>query len=226
MGAAGLHPWWTNVRDAAPARAQINAAPSRMRTHDHDHEDEMNNRIDTDLLLAERSDQIAHLIDELRNAKALSDKLQTLLDSKTHQVEALHKELDTALKANELITEAAKAWQSRTEAAERERAAVTTLLIAHADGAFLVGDPSPEDLARHVVDKLATDGEPDMDTVPLEVLLDTVRTFLDDEQEITVLSGTDGVIVNMLDRKFFGLTSEVRDLLDHGAALRRNLFQL
>ena len=186
----------------------------------------MNNRIDTDLLLAERADQVAHLSDELRNAKALADKLQTLLDSKTHQADALHKELDNAIAANELITTAANLWQDRAEQAARDRAAVTTLLIAHADGAFLVGDPSPEEIARHVLAKLATDAEPDMDTVPLEVLLDTVRTFLDDEQEITVLSGTDGVIVNMLDRKFFGLTSEVRDLLDHGAALRRNLFQL
>ncbi len=39
---------------------------------------------------------------ELRNAKALADKLQTLLDSKTHQVEGLHKEVENlgaALKA-------------------------------------------------------------------------------------------------------------------------------
>lgn len=163
---------------------------------------------------------------ELRNAKALADKLQTLLESKTRQADALNKELDIAIAANELITKAANLWQDRAEQAERERAAVTTLLIAHADGAFLVGDPSPEEIARHVLEKLAADAEPDMDTVPLEVLLDTVRTFLDDEQDITVVSGTNRVVISMLDRKFFALTSEARDLLERGTALRGNLLDL
>lgn len=198
-----------------------------MRFHDHyDHEDEMNHRIDTDLLLAERADQVAHLSDELRNAKALADKLQTLLDSKTHQVDALHMEIERMRRAGNLAIDDQKRWQGLAEDAERALGMIAGLLMKHADDDFLAGNPTTFQTAQHIVDKLITAPEPDMDTVPLEVLLDTVRTFLDDEQEITVLSGTDGVIVSMLDRKFFSLTSEVRDLLDHGAALRRNLFQL
>ena len=47
--------------------------------------------------------------------QALADKLQTLLDSKTHQVEALHAEMENTRRANELIAEAAKRWQADCE---------------------------------------------------------------------------------------------------------------
>lgn len=45
-------------------------------------------------LLIMAADQLAAARAEWRNAKALTEKLQTLLDNKTHEVEALHKEVE------------------------------------------------------------------------------------------------------------------------------------
>ncbi len=164
-----------------------------MRFHDHyDHEDEMNNRIDTDLLLAERADQVAHLSDELRNAKALADKLQTLLDSKTHQVEALHAEMENTRRANELIAAAAKRWQARCEEADSTIDAMLKTMRPHAAPVFDEAG-TPLDVARYVVSRLTTDPEPDIDTVPLADLLEAVGTYLEHDQAVTIRGSFEAV---------------------------------
>lgn len=128
--------------------------------------------------------------DELAPARA--DKLQTLLDSKTHQVEALHKEVDIR-DASEAAHNAARRWQDRAEDAERDRAAIAGVLIMHADGDFLVGDPTTLELAKHIVDKLITAPEPDIDTVPLADLLEAVGTYLEHDQAVTIRGSFEAV---------------------------------
>lgn len=126
------------------------------------------------------------LKDALRNARALADKLQTLLDSKTHQIEALHAELESSRHACELALGEPMRWQGRAEDAERALGMIAGVLIKHADGDFLVGDPTTLQVAQHIVDKLITVPEPDIDTVPLADLLDAIGTYLEHDQAVTV----------------------------------------
>jgi hypothetical protein len=122
---------------------------------------------------------IDQVVEHVRNAKALADKLQTLLDSKTHQLEALHAELENAL--GEPMR-----WQGRAKDAERALGMIAGVLIQHADGDFLFGDPTTLQVAKHIVDKLVTAPEPDMDTVPLADLLEAVGTYLEHDQAVTI----------------------------------------
>lgn len=126
------------------------------------------------------------LKDALRNARALADKLQTLLDSKTHQIEALHAELESSRHACELALGEPMRWQGRAEDAERALGMIAGVLIKHADGDFLVGDPTTLQVAQHIVDKLITATEPDIDTVPLADLLEAIGTYLEYDQAVTV----------------------------------------
>lgn len=123
---------------------------------------------------------------ELRNAKALADKLRTLLDSKTHQVEALHMEVENLGARLKEVNKSARRWQERAEDAERDRAEIAGVLVMHADTDFLAGDPSSEALARHIVDKLITAPEPDIETVPLADLLEAIGTYLEHDQAVTI----------------------------------------
>lgn len=126
------------------------------------------------------------LKDALRNARALADKLQTLLDSKTHQIEALHAELESSRHACELALGEPMRWQGRAEDAERALGMIAGVLIKHADGDFLVGDPTTLQVAQHIVDKLITAPEPDIETVPLADLLEAIGTYLEHDQAVTI----------------------------------------
>lgn len=119
---------------------------------------------------------------ELRNAKALADKLQTL-----------HKEVANLSARLNAANTSADCWQKRAEVAEADRAEIAGVLIMHADGDFLVGDPSTEELARHIVDKLITAPEPDIDTVPLADLLEAVGTYLEHDQAVTIRGSFEAV---------------------------------
>lgn len=121
---------------------------------------------------------------ELRNAKALADKLQTLLDSKTHQVDALHAELESARYACELAVGAQKRWQARCEEADSTIDNIMEVLRPHAAPIFAESG-TPLDVARHVASRL-TAPEPDIDTVPLADLLEAIGTYLEHDQAVTV----------------------------------------
>ena len=147
-----------------------------------------------DSLIAEQhglkstADELAEARFELRNAQALADKLQTLLDSKTHEVEALHKEVENLGATLKAATNSAGHWQDRAEAAERDRAEAAFVLIMHADAEFLMTDPSTEALARHIVDKLVCARElvEIIDPAPLADLLEAVGTYLEHDQAVTI----------------------------------------
>jgi hypothetical protein len=193
------------------------AAASRMDQHD---EEDMEQPI-ADHLETHDAACPARAREELRNAKALADKLQTLLDSKTHQVEALLKEASSLALTLEVAREGGANWKSRAEKAERLVAATAGVLIQHANGDFLIGDPNTEDLARHIVAKL--EGlEPDMDTVPLQALLEAVGTFLEADQAITIrgsFEATADVDISALGRTFRVPTYEASEALTNLHAL-------
>ncbi|HML83289.1 MAG TPA: hypothetical protein PKE37_16160 [Thiomonas arsenitoxydans] len=129
----------------------------------------------------------------VRNTKALADKLQTLLDSKTHQVEALQKEVAIVSARLNAANTSADCWWKRAEVAKAARAEIAGVLIMHADGDFLVGDPTTLELAKHIVDKLITAPEPDIDTVPLADLLEAVGTYLEHDQAVTIRGSFEAV---------------------------------
>lgn len=145
-----------------------------------------------DSLIAEQNclkstaDKLADARHELRNAQALSDKLQTLLDSKTHQVEALHKEVESLGATLKAANNSAGHWQDRAEAAERDRAEAAGVLIMHADAEFLMTDPSTEALARHIVNKLVCAPEAASRPATLADLLEAVGTYLAHDQAVTI----------------------------------------
>ncbi len=173
-----------------------------------------------DSLIAEQhglkstADELAEARFELRNANALADKLQTLLDSKTHayeamhneaqhlsnRVEALHAEMEIIRRANELIAEAAKRWQADCESAREAISQTMEVLMPHVDISALFergrDDPSGKDVfavvatAQNVVARL---GEPDMDTVPLADLLEAVGTYLEHDQAVTIRGSYEAV---------------------------------
>lgn len=130
---------------------------------------------------------------ELRNANALADKLQTLLDSKTHQVDALHTEIERMRRAGNLAIDDQKRWQGRAEDAERALGMITGLLMKHADDDFLAGNPTTFQTAQHIVDKLITAPEPDIDTVPLADLLEAIGTYLEHDQAVTIRGSYEAV---------------------------------
>ena len=146
----------------------------------------MGHPIDDHFDVQTTADEISVVRAKLSNANALADKLQTLLDSKTHQVEALHAELESSRHACELALGEPMRWQGRAEDAERALGMIAGVLIKHADGDFLVGDPTTLQVAQHIVDKLITAPEPDIDTVPLADLLEAVGTYLEHDQAVTI----------------------------------------
>ena len=146
----------------------------------------MEHQIDDECEVPTPAEQFAAARAELLNAKALIDKLQTLLDSKTHQVEAPHKEVENLGATFKAWNNTAGHWQYRAEAAERDRAAAAGVLIMHADAEFLMTDPSTEALARHIVDKLVCAPEVVADPAPLADLLEAVGTYLEHDQAVTI----------------------------------------
>ena len=138
-------------------------------------------------------DELADVRFELRNAKALADKLQTLLDSKTHQVEALHAELESSRHACEVALGEPMRWQGRAEDAEQALGMIAGVLIMHADGDFLASEPTTLEVAKHIIDKLITAPEPDIDTVPLADLLEAVGTYLEHDQAVTIRGSFEAV---------------------------------
>lgn len=132
------------------------------------------------------ADELASARAELRNAKALADKLQTLLDSKTHAYEAMHNE------AQHLANQLAVAKRG-----VRTFESVMKLLDAHADAAVIEAAKGcvdgPEQIARNIIDKLITAPDPDIDTVPLADLLEAVGTYLEHDQAVTIRGSYEAV---------------------------------
>ena len=108
-------------------------------------------------------------------------------------------------------------WKSRAEKAERLVAAVRGVLIQHADGAFLAGDQSAEELARHIVAKLDSP-EPDLETVPLQALLEAIGSFLEHDQALAIHGSYDPtthVDIHALGRVFCVETGDASEMLTH-----------
>lgn len=145
----------------------------------------MGHPIDDHFDVQTTADQLAITRAELRNANALADKLQTLLDSKTHQVDALHAELESVRYACELAVGAQKRWQARCEEADSTIDNIMEVLRPHAAPIFAESG-TPLDVARHVASRLTADPEPDIDTVPLADLLEAIGTYLEHDQAVTV----------------------------------------
>lgn len=160
---------------------------------------------------AERDAAIAKA--ELRNAKALADKLQTLLDSKTHAYEAMHNEaqqLSNRLEAlhaemeiigheNDFNADMAKRWQADCESARKAIEQTMEVLMPHVDLSALFERAHDKDggevpavvaTAQNVVARL---GEPDIDTGPLADLLEAVGTYLEHDQAVTIRGSFEAV---------------------------------
>ena len=145
----------------------------------------MGNPIDDHFDVQTAADEISVVRAKLSNANALADKLQTLLDSKTHAYEAMHNE------AQHLANQLAAAKRGvRTFESEK-------LLDAHADAAVIEAAKGcvdgPEQIARNIIDKLITAPEPDIDTVPLADLLEAVGTYLEHDQSLTIRGSYEAV---------------------------------
>lgn len=127
---------------------------------------------------------IDQVVEHVRNVKALADKLQTLLDSKTHQVEAMRNEMEKHHRAHDLLFGAQERMAKRAADTDSMLDEVLKVLRPHA--VFLVAeDGSPVDIARNVVEQIASP-VPDMDTVPLADLLEAVGTYLEPDQAVTI----------------------------------------
>lgn len=145
-----------------------------------------------DSLIAEQhglkstADELAEARFELRNAKALADKLQTLLDSKTHAYEAMHNEAQH-------LSNRVEALHADCESARKAIAQTMEVLMPHVDISALFERAHDDKdggevfavvaTAQNVVARL---GEPDMDTVPLADLLEAVGTSLEHDQAVTI----------------------------------------
>lgn len=145
-----------------------------------------------DSLIAEQhglkstADELAEARFELRNAKALADKLQTLLDSKTHAYEAMHNEAQH-------LSNRVEALHADCESARKAIAQTMEVLMPHVDISALFERAHDDKdggevfavvaTAQNVVARL---GEPDMDTVPLADLLEAVGTYLEHDQAVTI----------------------------------------
>ena len=152
------------------------------------------------------ADQLNVARAELRNAKALADKLQTLLDSKTHQVDALHAELESTRHANKLIVAERERWMAHCVDAESTIDAMLEILRPHAAPVFDEAG-TPLDAARYIASRLTTDAEPDIDTVPLADLLEAVGTYLDHDQAVTIHGSYEAV--RQVELHAMGLTFSV-----------------
>lgn len=134
---------------------------------------------------------------ELRNAKALADKLQALLDSKTHAYEAMHNEAQQLANQLEVTRESNKYCTSQLDGMARTFESVMKLLNAHADAAVIEAAKGcvdgPKQIARNIIDKLITAPEPDIDTVPLADLLEAVGTYLEHDQSVTIRGSYEAV---------------------------------
>ncbi len=151
---------------------------------------------------------------ELRNANALADKLQTVLDSKTHayeamhneaqqlsnRLEALHAEMEIIRHKNDFNADMAKRWQADCESARKAIEQTMEVLMPHVDISALFerahDDKDSGEVfavvatAQHVVARL---GEPDIDTVPLADLLEAVGTYLEHDQAVTIRGSFEAV---------------------------------
>jgi len=152
-----------------------------------------------DSLIAEQhglkstADELAEARFELRNAKALADKLQTLLDSKTHAYEAMHNE-------TQHLSNRVEALHADCESARKAIAQTMEVLMPHVDISALFERAHDDKdggevfavvaTAQNVVARL---GEPDIDTVPLADLLEAVGTYLEHDQAVTIRGSYEAV---------------------------------
>ena len=152
-----------------------------------------------DSLIAEQhglkstADELAEARFELRNAKALADKLQTLLDSKTHAYEAMHNEAQH-------LSNRVEALHADCESARKAIAQTMEVLMPHVDISALFERAHDDKdggevfavvaTAQNVVARL---GEPDIDTVPLADLLEAVGTYLEHDQAVTIRGSFEAV---------------------------------
>ncbi|MBP9032763.1 MAG: hypothetical protein KBG29_02640 [Pseudomonadales bacterium] len=143
------------------------------------------------------ADELAVARAELRNARALVDKLQTLLDSKTHAYEAMHNEAQQLANQLEVTRESNKFFASQLDGLVNTFDEVMACLSPHADAAVIEAAApcvdGPVQIARHIVDKLITAPEPDIDTVPLADLLEAVGTYLEHDQAVTIRGSYEAV---------------------------------
>ena len=173
------------------------------------------------------ADELAAARAELRNAKALADHLQPLLDSKTHQIEALHAELESTRHANKLIIAERERWMAHCVDAESTIADMLEILRPHVAPVFDEAG-TPLDAARYIASRLTTDAEPDIDTVPLADLLETAGTFLEAGQGIRITNlgyESPEVRVYALDREFLVESHEASEVLSHAHELAQHLLQ-
>lgn len=111
-----------------------------------------------------------------------------------------------------------RSWQGRAEDAERTLGMIDGVLIKHADGDFLVGDPTTLQVVQHIVDKLIAAAEPDIDTVPLADLLEAIGTYLEHDQSVTIRGSYEAV--RQVEIHALGLTFRV-DTHEAGEALTK-----
>ena len=151
---------------------------------------------------------------ELRNAKALADKLQTLLDSKTHayeamhneaqqlsnRLEALHAEMESIRHENDFNADMAKRWQADCESARKAIAQTMEVLMPHVDISALFERAHDDKDSGEVLAVVATAqnvvarfGEPYIDTMPLADLLEAVGTYLEHDQAVTIRGSFEAV---------------------------------
>lgn len=127
------------------------------------------------------ADELAEARTELRNARAL-------LDSKTHEADSLHIQIDNYRSYVERMD---RCKSDLTDALSTIGAMMDVLRPLAAPAYAELG--SPLDVARHIASRLTTDPEPDIDTVPLADLLEAVGTYLEHDQAVTIRGSFEAV---------------------------------